>query len=101
MTEHVSKSPAIADITDTELAKKVQLFLSGNRRGLSRIDVYAEQGSVKLSGTVWSFFLRQLAVSVAKRVTGVHGVIDDLLVDTAIIETKTLRTNNDPRSPSD
>lgn len=70
-----------ADTADAELAKKVQLFLSANRRGFRRVSVWAEGETVRLSGPVESFYLRQLAAALAKRVAGVRYVLDDLEVD--------------------
>ena len=70
-----------ADTVDAELAKKVQLFLSANRRGFRRVSVCAEGETVRLAGPVDSFYLRQMAAALAKRVAGVRHVVDDLEVD--------------------
>jgi osmotically-inducible protein OsmY len=70
-----------ADTVDAELAKKVQLFLSANRRGFRRVSVWAEGETVRLAGPVDSFYLRQMAAALAKRVAGVRHVVDDLEVD--------------------
>jgi osmotically-inducible protein OsmY len=75
------KSGSFADAADAELAKAVQLFLNANRTGYRRIIVWAEEGTVSLSGSVRSFFLRQMAVVLAKRVAGVRHVVDGLEVD--------------------
>ena len=69
------------DMTDAELAKKVQLYLSANRSGFGRVNVCVEGETVRLAGPVDSFYLRQLAAALAKRVAGVRYVVDDLEVD--------------------
>ena len=74
-------SRSVADAADADLAKAVQLFLNANRTGYRRIIVWAEEGTVSLSGSVRSFFLRQMAVVLAKRVAGVRHVVDGLEVD--------------------
>jgi osmotically-inducible protein OsmY len=66
---------------DADLARNVRLFLGAHRNGFQRITVWAESGTVRLSGPVGSFFLRQMAIAMAKRVAGVRHVVDDLEVD--------------------
>ncbi len=66
---------------DADLAKNVGLYLNGIRGGFQRIGVSATGGTVKLSGFVGSFYLRQLAVETTKHVAGVRRVIDELEVD--------------------
>ena len=85
----IADSQPLVEITDAELAKKVRLFLSGNRRGLNQIAVGTEQGTVTLSGSVGSFFLRQMAISLAKKVTGVRHVVDDLEVELDAMDSRT------------
>jgi osmotically-inducible protein OsmY len=70
----------LANSEDMELARRVQLFLYAKRGGFQRISVGAEAGAVRLSGPVGSYFLRQTAVSLAKRVAGVRCVVDELQV---------------------
>ena len=55
------------DTADAELAKKVQLFLSANRRGFGRVSVWAEGGTVTLAGRIESFHLRQMAAALWPR----------------------------------
>lgn len=69
------------DSADADLARNVRLFLGTHRNGFRRISVWAESGTVRLSGPVGSFFLRQMAIAMAKRVAGVRHVVDDLEVD--------------------
>jgi osmotically-inducible protein OsmY len=66
---------------DADLAKNVGLCLNGIRGGFQRIGVSASGGTVKLTGFVGSFYLRQLAVETTKHVAGVRHVLDDLEVD--------------------
>ncbi|MEQ8789323.1 MAG: BON domain-containing protein [Pirellulaceae bacterium] len=81
---------ATAAPTDLDLARRVHLFLTANRRGFHDVNVRAQSGTVRLSGPVSSFFLRQMAFMLAKKVVGVHLVIDDLDVDP--LETAPSRT---------
>jgi osmotically-inducible protein OsmY len=77
----IADAQTSVDATTPDLAKAVRLFLTANRRGFREVSVWAESGTVRLCGPVHSFFLRQMAVTLAKKVTGVHHVIDDLEVD--------------------
>ena len=81
MMESVADARSSADVANTELAKKVRLFLNANRTGFRGVGVWADEGTVRLSGSLRSFFLRQMAVALAKRVAGVRHVLDDLEVD--------------------
>lgn len=96
MTKPIANSGPVAEITDIELANNVRLFLSGNRRGLSQITVFAEQGTTKLSGSVASFFLRQMAISLAMKVAGVRRVVDDLEVDSVVANANQPQSKNGP-----
>lgn len=69
------------ELMDSSLANRVKLFLVAQRGGFREIGVRAEAGTIKLSGPVTSFFLRQTAIELAKRVAGVRHVIDDLDVE--------------------
>lgn len=69
-----------AAVVDGDLAKKVQLFLSANHRGFRQVIVRAEGETVRLAGAVDSFYLRQTAVTLVKRLAGVRRVVDDLEV---------------------
>ena len=67
---------------DADLETNVRLLLNNsNRKGFQRIIAHAEAGTIRLSGPVGSFFLRQTAMVKAKRVSGVEQVVDDLEVD--------------------
>jgi osmotically-inducible protein OsmY len=66
--------------TNVEMANQVRRFLTTNRGGLQRVVVRAKDGEVEISGSVSSFFLRQMALALAKRVAGVNKVVDDLEV---------------------
>jgi osmotically-inducible protein OsmY len=66
---------------DTDLARNVRQFLDTHRNGFQRVSIRSEKGTVRLSGHVGSFFLRQMAIAMAKRVAGVRHVVDDLKVD--------------------
>ncbi|WP_391484821.1 BON domain-containing protein [Anatilimnocola aggregata] len=66
---------------DAELAHQVKRSLNTNRSGFQRIDVQVDAGAVRLTGLVRSYFLRQVAVSITKQVSGVRQVLDELAVD--------------------
>lgn len=70
------------DTTDTDLARNVRLVLSTNRSGYRSIRIRAEGGTVRLFGSVDSFFLRQMAIALAKQTVGVCHIVDDLEVET-------------------
>jgi hypothetical protein len=75
----ITDARPFAESTDANLARNVRLFLSG--RSFRQISVSAEKGTIRLSGLVHSFSLRQVATAMAKRVAGVRHVVDDLEVD--------------------
>lgn len=75
------------ELVDTALANRVKLFLVAQRGSFRELGVWADAGTVTLSGPVNSFFLRQTAIAMAKRVAGVRNVIDDLDVEREEIET--------------
>src|SRR5687768_4382677 len=67
-------------LEESELQRRVKLHVSATRPELARIGVRAQGGTVRLSGQVASFHLRQLALEAAKHVAGVQCVVDDLEV---------------------
>jgi len=69
------------DTTDADLARNVRLVLSTNRNGYRRIRIRDGEGIVRLSGSVDSYFLRQMAIALAKQTAGVRHIVDDLKVD--------------------
>ncbi len=78
---HNSHHQTVAEVTSPELARKVKLFLHSHRKGFERIKVREDCGVITLSGHVGSFYLRQLAIALARRVAGVQRVTDVLQVD--------------------
>ncbi len=66
---------------DRDLEKRVRIFLFGMRRaGLRNLDVHVQNGCATISGTVHSFYERQLALSCCQRVAGVLSVTDKVEV---------------------
>lgn len=65
---------------DAELAGRVRTYLVECRQEFRRLSIWAEQGTVRLSGRVNSFYRRQLALATAQRVDGVVRVVDDMQV---------------------
>jgi osmotically-inducible protein OsmY len=80
-------SPRCTHAADAELAGAVQLSLYASRADYRQVNVGADGGTVSLSGSVRTYFLRQLAVAIARRVTGVRRVVDDLVVDRQTLRT--------------
>jgi osmotically-inducible protein OsmY len=70
----------IAATADQDLAERVMLFLQLKRPELADLMVTADGGEVRLRGCVDSYYLRQLAISITKRVAGVVRVIDRIEV---------------------
>lgn len=87
----IADGRSLGEAKHVDLARKVRLVLSANRRGFGRIRVSAEAGVVRISGSVHSFFMRQMAVALATQVAGVRGVVDDLEVDLQEIATPRVR----------
>ncbi len=66
---------------DRELARRVTNFLAGQHvPALRAIQVEARNGAVTLRGNVRTFFEKQLTHHGARRVAGVHQVIDEIEV---------------------
>jgi len=65
---------------ESDLEKRVRLFIASTRPGFAQLSVRADGATIHLSGQVGSFYLRQLAISAAKRVAGVQQVIDEVEV---------------------
>jgi hypothetical protein len=63
-----------------DLQRCVAFYLAVVRRELSNLRVWAVDGTMRPSGPVISFYLRQLALSAASRVAGMQNVIDDVVV---------------------
>ena len=59
-----------------ELAKRVRTSLAAKRGELSKLVVLADEGTVRLTGKVSSYHLRQIAITAAKQVAGVREVVD-------------------------
>ena len=67
---------------DRELSQRVHLFLSGRSQpALRNLEVAARAGTVLLRGRVRSFYHRQLALELTRRVAGVIQIVDELIVD--------------------
>ena len=64
----------------SNLERRVRLFIAATRPQFARICVQTECGTVRLSGQVASFYLRQLAIGAARRVAGVQRIIDEIEV---------------------
>lgn len=76
-----SKPVLSADAVDIELATEIARVLRSVRRGLKRVSVEAKGGTVRLTGTVSSFYLRQMAAMTTRDMVGVFHIVDDIDVD--------------------
>jgi osmotically-inducible protein OsmY len=66
---------------DINLATRVKLFLTAMRSSLSSIAVSTpDDQTIRLTGDVDSFYLRQLAIGGAQRVAGVRKIEDRIRV---------------------
>lgn len=71
--------PVIDGSEDEQLARKVRNFITARIHPCSNeVEVDAVCGTVTLRGRVGSFYHKQLWLSGAQRVAGVHRVIDEL-----------------------
>jgi len=64
----------------TDLAQRDREGLLDKQAEFRILDEWADRGTVKLSGPMNSFYLRQLAISLARRLPGVLHVVDDMHV---------------------
>jgi hypothetical protein len=71
----------IRDDGDIDLERRVKAYLADRKLlALRRVVVEAQQGVVRLTGRVWTFYEKQLIALVARRVAGVVQLIDDTQV---------------------
>jgi hypothetical protein len=90
----------IADTADYELCARVRQFLALQHfPSLRKLDVTACGDTIVLYGSVPSFHERQLAVAFCQRVTGVHHVVDQLVVSESAAVERT--TDSSPRDRPD
>ena len=77
----MSRCPVRIDqASDTDLQRRVWNQLSA-RAALQRIQIDVVNGIVSLKGTVWSIHERRLATYGCRRVAGVRGVDNQIVVD--------------------
>jgi hypothetical protein len=63
-----------------ELAGRVRLSLTQRRPEFCKLSVREDNGTVELSGEISSYYLRQLAITIARHVAGVLHVRDEMHV---------------------
>jgi osmotically-inducible protein OsmY len=82
------KQFVVGNPSDSDLARRVALFLSTQHRpGLRVLEVEARGGVVTLRGRVSTFYEKQLSVQIARRVAGVVRLVDDVMVQLSRAET--------------
>ncbi len=70
---------------DRELETRIRRFLAGlHRNSLRNLVIEAENGEVTLSGTLGSFYEKQLAMAGCRRVAGVVKVNEKIDVGAAV-----------------
>ena len=81
MSSHSSAYAYPANATDADLVRRVRAYLA-SRGFLSfrRIEIESHGGIVTLTGTLSSYYERQVALESARRVAGVLGVVDAIRV---------------------
>lgn len=67
-------------VAEHDLERRVKLSLAATRPELARLSARVHGSTVKLSGHVASFYLRQLALAATQRVAGVRNVTDAIEV---------------------
>ncbi len=72
-----------ADVDAAIEAAARQQFSKSSYPGLRGVRCNAKQGVLKLTGSVGSFYLKQVAIGTARRLKGVHAVLDEIVVDGA------------------
>lgn len=74
-------SPLVSEphaASDVELARRIQLAFNQRSSGLKNVMPTVRGGTVILSGTVKSFYHRQLAIECARHIPNVYDVIDEI-----------------------
>lgn len=80
-TAEGSEEPRLDRSLDDDLERRVRIYLGARfHPALNRLCVSARGGCVALSGTVNSFYEKQLALSTCRRVAGVRNVVDRMQV---------------------
>lgn len=77
--EKTTEKPLL-DPSDADFAQNLRSYMIARRGELRGVSIRVDCGTVELTGTVQSFHLKQLAVTLAKHVANVRRVIDDLEV---------------------
>src|ERR1051325_5061886 len=73
---------------DSQIKAEVQRRVAGLDLGPNRVTVTVEDGTVTLSGTVPSLWVKQEAITRARKITNVKFVVSDLSVASAESDTK-------------
>ena len=77
----VTTTLSFADLADQELERRiVATLVARNFPGLRRLRVSVDRGEVTIAGRVRSFYEKQLAQHVARRVAGVIRLVDAIQV---------------------
>jgi osmotically-inducible protein OsmY len=83
----ISTAPGInlagrADFCDHDIAQRVRTFLNSRHfPAFRRLQVDVQNGSVRLTGSVPTYYEKQVALNSCQRVAGVLHLIDEVGVD--------------------
>ena len=87
---------------DFDLQRRVGAFLAGQHRpALRNLHVNAKAGIVTLRGNVPTFYEREIAVRIARRVAGVVKLIDEIIVGRLHIDPSRVATWNTPMAATE
>lgn len=71
---------SLAGRVEEDLARRVRLFLASQRPELGKLLIQVQGDSVRLTGPVSSYYVRQLALASASRVAAVRHIVDEIEV---------------------
>jgi osmotically-inducible protein OsmY len=71
--------PIVMKDADADLRRRVVQYLAARHMpGLKNLDIEAQGGTVRITGTVRSFYEKQLCQNICRRVAGVINLIDEV-----------------------
>ena len=83
MPSQLFAPPTVETSDDEQLARRVRNFILARIMPTANfVEVQADRGIVTLTGSVGTFYQKQLWLNGAQRVAGVRGVIDEIEVVT-------------------
>ncbi len=100
LSESTVHSPDAEAVTDEDLRRRVRLFLIGsNLPGLRHIEPEVHGDTVILKGSVRTFYEKQLAVRLSRRVAGVIHIVDSIEASGYPPRSEPARSSHRPAAP--